>query len=85
MRDPVIYHPPYSPDLAPAHYEAKTLHGTLATKVLAVASQQRTILHFAFHQEIFNQKQHDRSLPPTLLFSVSPIEDKTERPPFWHN
>jgi hypothetical protein len=23
--------------------------------------------------------------PPTLLSSVSPIADKTERPPFWHN
>jgi hypothetical protein len=22
---------------------------------------------------------------PTLLFSVSPIEDEAERPTFWHN
>jgi hypothetical protein len=34
---------------------------------------------------ISDQKQDDCCLPPSLLFSVSTIEDKTERPPFWHN
>jgi hypothetical protein len=51
----------------------------------------RLTLHF--HQGIFDQKQHDCRPPRTLfawlgplqLFSFSPIEDKTERPPFWHN
>jgi hypothetical protein len=43
-----------------------------------------TVSHFLFYQEIFDQKQHGCSLPPTLFFSVSPIEDKTERSPFWH-
>jgi hypothetical protein len=35
-----------------------------------------------FHQRIFDQKQHDSHPSPILLFSVSPIEDKIERPPF---
>jgi hypothetical protein len=30
-------------------------------------------------------KQHDCRPPPTLLFFVSPIADKTERPPFSHS
>jgi hypothetical protein len=38
-----------------------------------------------FTSEFFYQKQHDYRPPPTLLFSVSPIEDKTERPPFCHH
>jgi hypothetical protein len=34
--------------------------------------------HSPFHQGIFDQKQHDCHPPPTPLFSVSPIEDKTD-------
>jgi hypothetical protein len=47
-------------------------------KELAVASQQRTISQFRFHQGIFDQKGHDCHLPPTLCLSVSPIENKTK-------
>jgi hypothetical protein len=35
-----------------------------------------------FHKGLFDQKQHDCRPPPSLLFSVSLIEDKTKRPPF---
>jgi hypothetical protein len=38
--------------------------------------------HFLFKQEIFDQNKRDCCPSPTLLFPVSPIEDKTERPPF---
>jgi hypothetical protein len=34
--------------------------------------------HFLFYRGIFGRKQHSCYAPPTLLFSVSPIEDKTE-------
>jgi hypothetical protein len=33
-------------------------------------------------RDFFDQQQHDCRPPLTLLFSVSPIEDKTEMPPF---
>jgi hypothetical protein len=42
-------------------------------------------LTFPFHQGSSNQKERDYRSPPTLLFSVSPISDKIERPQFWHN
>jgi hypothetical protein len=42
-------------------------------------------LTISFYQGFFNQKQHDCRHPPTLLLSVSQIDDKTERPLFWHN
>jgi hypothetical protein len=54
----------------------------LATKELAVASWQRTVSHFRFHQGIVDQKTTWLS-PPS--HPVSPNEDKTEKPPFWHN
>jgi hypothetical protein len=53
------------------------------SKEMAVASQQRIVSHFHFHQGIlFYQKIILLSFPihPTLL--RSPIEDKTEIPPF---
>jgi hypothetical protein len=51
-------------------------------KELAVASCQRTISHIIFCQGIFYQKQHDCHPLPTLLFTISPIEDESERLPF---
>jgi hypothetical protein len=38
-----------------------------------------------FSPGTFDKKQHDSRPPTTLLFTVSLIEDKTERPPFLHN
>jgi hypothetical protein len=44
----------------------------LATKELAVVSQQRTISHFPFYQGSFlYEKQHDFRSSPILLLSVS--------------
>jgi hypothetical protein len=50
---------------------------TLATKVLAVASLQCTS-----HTREFLTKSSMTVVPHPPYFSVSPIEDKTERPPF---
>jgi hypothetical protein len=56
----------------------KTSHRNLATKELAWL--QRTVLHFFFSLgNFFYQKQHYCRHVPILLFSVFPIEDKTER------
>jgi hypothetical protein len=49
--------------------------------------------HTSFFSREFVTKKHDCRLPPTLfawlgplkLSFVYPIEDKSERPPFWHN
>jgi hypothetical protein len=39
--------------------------------------------HISFYTaEFLTKNQHDYRPQPTLVFSVSPIEDKTERPPF---
>jgi hypothetical protein len=62
-------------------------------KELDVASRQRTVSHFRFTWGFFTKIKDDCRPPPTpfaklgplRLFSVSPIEDKTERSPFWHN
>jgi hypothetical protein len=62
-----------------------TLPQTLATKELVVASRQHTVSHFLFHCEILTKNNMAVIPSHTLLFSVSPIEDKTERLPFWHN
>jgi hypothetical protein len=62
---------------------AKTSPRTLVTKELAVASQQHTVSHFLFTREVLTK--NNMTLvphPPSLPFSVSLIEDKTERSPF---
>jgi hypothetical protein len=64
---------------------AKTSTRNLVTKELAAASRQWPISRFFFTRECFTKKQHDWCHPPTILFSVSAIEHKTVRPPFWHN
>jgi hypothetical protein len=64
---------------------AKTSPQTLSTKELVLLSQQCSDWHFLFQQGRFDQEQHDCCPPPTLHFSVSLTEDKTERLPFWHN
>jgi hypothetical protein len=43
---------------------------------MTVASRQRTVSHFHFHQGIFDQKQHGCRVPPTLLFFVSRLKLK---------
>jgi hypothetical protein len=66
---------------------AKNSSQTLGTKELAVASRQRTVSHFLFHQGIFCLKQHDCH-PHKSYFSVFPrlkVKLETKRPPFWHN
>jgi hypothetical protein len=52
------------------------------TKELAVASQQSTISQFLFHQGIFLPKNSMAVVPHLPYYFVSPLEDKTERPPF---
>jgi hypothetical protein len=56
------------------------------TKELAVASWQHTVSHFLFTREALTKNNMTVvPHPPSLPFSVSLIEDKTEMPPFWHN
>jgi hypothetical protein len=45
---------------------------TLATKELALSSRQLTTWLFLFHQGIFDQKQHESRLPPTVLAWLVP-------------
>jgi hypothetical protein len=54
------------------------LHTILDTSKLAFASHRLTLPFF--HQGIFYEKQHGCRSSPTLLYSISPIEDKTESP-----
>jgi hypothetical protein len=53
----------------------------LAKGELAVATRQRTVSHFFFHRRIFNQN-NITVVRHSPYYSVSPIVDKTERPPF---
>jgi hypothetical protein len=55
----------------------------LATKEQAAVSWQRTVSHLLFTRE-FLTKNNMTAAPTNLFFFVSPIEDKTERRPFWH-
>jgi hypothetical protein len=60
----------------------KTSPQALATEELVIAARQRAVHAFFFTKEFLAKKQHDCQSPTTLLFSVSPMEDKTERPSF---
>jgi hypothetical protein len=51
-------------------------------KELAVVSRQRTVSHYVFHQGFFFTKNNITVGPHPPLFSISLIEDKTERTPF---
>jgi hypothetical protein len=72
---------------------SKTSHRTFTTKLLALASRQRTVSHFTLTRGFCYQNNMTVVFYPILLarfgpmwvFSVSPIEDKTKRSPFWHN
>jgi hypothetical protein len=59
----------------------------MAVRLLALRTRHtllpRNIIIFVF-LVLSDQKQHDYHQPSTLIFSASPIEDKTERLPFWH-
>jgi hypothetical protein len=48
-----------------------------------ITTTHHITLSFSLHNS-FYQKQNDCRSPTTLIFSVSQIEDETERPPFWH-
>jgi hypothetical protein len=61
-------------DLAPNFGDKKLLH------------HDNSPSHISFFtREFLTEKQHGCRPPATLLFSVSPIEDKTEMLPYWHN
>jgi hypothetical protein len=55
------------------------LAGQTVSTALAVASRQRAISQFLFHQEIFDRKQNDCRPPATLLSRLGPLRlDTTE-------
>jgi hypothetical protein len=56
----------------------------LATKELDVVSRQHTISHLLFVRE-FLTKNNLIVVPHSPYFSVSLIENKTEKLPFLHN
>jgi hypothetical protein len=60
----------------------RRLRPELWRQKLAAASRQRTVSHFLFHQEIFDQKNNMTVVSHPSYYSVSPIEDKYEKPPF---
>jgi hypothetical protein len=65
---------------------AKTSTQTLAKKVLSLYDNAPNHTFF-FIRDFFFTKSNttDVSYPHIILFSVSPTEDKTERPTFWHS
>jgi hypothetical protein len=48
-------------------------------------NQDNAPSHTSFFTRKFLTKSNMAVVPHPPYFSVSPIEDKTERPPFWHN
>jgi hypothetical protein len=56
---------------------------TCSTKELDVALWQRTVSHFLFHKGTLTK--NNMTVLTSHLFLFPPIEDNTERPPFWHS
>jgi hypothetical protein len=60
----------------------KTSTPTYGNRELAVASQERAVSHFLFFTNEFLAENDMAVVPHPPYFSVSPIEDKTERASF---